>query len=567
MVKTFRLTAVIAFIAALALVVGACGSSNKKASTSTGASTSASTSTTGSGASGKTVTVVYGTAPDFLDPGEGYTTQAAEADWITYTPLYTYAHKTGAPGSVVIPGLATALPTISADGKTYSMTLRKGLTYSDGTPVKASDFGASIQRSMKLNWGGKSFYTSNIAGAEDFDKGKATSISGITADDSTGKITIKLVAPYGAFLNVLAFPSSALLPASTKVVNLSNNPPAGVGPYILKNVVPNQSFKAVPNPKWASFNIPGIPAAKDTIQVNIAANTQSEAESVLNNTADVFDTYDSIPPALVPQIESQAANRFKKLPTVSVYYFFLNTKAPPFNNQLAREAVNYAIDRTALSKLNSGNFTPACFFLPLGMPGHPTGPCPYGADPAGKPDVAKAKALIKQAGLVGAKVTVWGQNREPRKEFIDYYTGVLNQIGFKATTKIIADSTYFPTIGDLKSNPQTGFADWNQDFPNPSDFYLLMDAKSIQPTNNQNFSQVDDPTVQKALAKLNPVPASKLSTVAPAWAKLDTYLAKKAYIAAFGYQQVAKFMSDKMNFNSTEVSPVYGNDWTTFAKN
>ncbi len=59
---------------------------------------------------------------------------------------------------------------------------------------------------------------------------------------------------------------------------------------------------------------------------------------------------------------------------------------------------------------------------------------------------------------------------------------VLNQIGFKATEKIIADAQYFPTIGNLKTNPQTGFADWNQDFPNPIDFYLLIDAKAIQPT-------------------------------------------------------------------------------------
>src|SRR5206468_10279905 len=58
--------------------------------------------------------------------------------------------------------------------------------------------------------------------------------------------------------------------------------------------------------------------------------------------------------------------------------------------------------------------------------------------------------------------------------------------------KIIADATYFPTIGNLKLNPQTGFADWNEDFPNPIDFYgILIAGDAILPTNNQNFSQVD----------------------------------------------------------------------------
>ncbi len=369
--------------------------------------------------------------------------------------------------------------------------MRKGLKYSNNKPVKASDFGYSIQRAIKLPWGGKSFYTGNIAGALDYDKGKSKKISGIVADDKTGVITIKLTQPYGAFLNVLAFPSSALVPTGTAIKNLSNNPPPGVGPYILKNVVPNRSFMAVPNPKWASFRIPGIPAANNTVKVTINGNTNAEAESVLNNSADVFDWADQIPPSLEQQAEKQKS-RFQKIATASTYYFFLNTKTKPFNNQLVREAVNYAVDRRALSRLNSGDFVPTCYFLPPGIAGHPTKPCPYG-DPNKAPNLAKAKQLIQQSGLAGTPVTVWSETRQPRQAFIAYYTDVLNSIGFKATTKVIADAQYFPTIGNLKLNPQTGFADWNQDFPNPSDFYLLMDKNSIQPTNNQNFSQVNDP--------------------------------------------------------------------------
>ena len=158
--------------------------------------------------------------------------------------------------------------------------------------------------------------------------------------------------------------------------------------------------------------------------------------------------------------------------------------------------------------------------------------------------------------MKGAKVTVWGQHRDPREEFINYYTDVLNKIGFKAKAKFIADAQYFPTIGNLKLNPQTGFADWNQDFPNPSDFYLLMDANSIQPTNNQNFSQVDDPKVQSALAKLNPVPASQLDSVAK---RLDgsstSTWPRRRTSSSFGNQQVPQFMSDKMNFSTVVVQP------------
>ena len=65
------------------------------------------------------------------------------------------------------------MPTISDDGKTYELTLREGLKYSDGTPVKASDFEHTIKRVLNLESGGSAFYL-GIEGAEDFaDAGKA----------------------------------------------------------------------------------------------------------------------------------------------------------------------------------------------------------------------------------------------------------------------------------------------------------------------------------------------------------------------------------------------------------
>ncbi|MEA2300149.1 MAG: peptide/nickel transport system substrate-binding protein [Solirubrobacteraceae bacterium] len=542
--------AVLTAVAALS----ACGSSSSTSSSSTKSSTAG----TSTGGSAGTVTVAEGTAPDYLDPGLGYTTQAANGDWLAYTGLYTYAHQTGVGGGAVIPGLATALPQISADGRTYTMTLRSGLTYSNGTPVKASDFAYSIQRSIKLNWGGKSFYTTNIVGADAFDKGTAKTISGIKTDDATGKITVTLLGAYGAFPNVLAFPSSGLVPTGTPISNLTNHPPPGVGPYIIKNVVPNQSFSVVRNPNWKP--LPGIAAGHVDVNVKITSNTNTEAEMVLNGTADAFDWGDTVPPALVSQIKAKAAGRYNEEPSVSTFYFFLNTKVKPFNSLAARQAVQYAVDRQAIVRLSSGTIEPGCYFLPPGMIGHPTAPCPYGDTP----NLAKAKALITQAGLAGTPVTVWGQMRSPRREYVDYYTSVLNQIGFKATEKILADAQFFPTIGNLKLNPQTGFADWNQDFPNPSDFYLLLDAKSIQQTNNQNFSQVNDPKVQSELAALNKVPATQLQSVAARWSTLDEYVAKQAYFNVYGSQTHPKFLSDRIDYASAVFHPVYGNDWSSW---
>src|SRR5262249_35643689 len=159
--------------------------------------------------------------------------------------------------------------------------------------------------------------------------------------------------------------------------------------------------------------------------------------------------------------------------------------------EMARQAVNVAIDRPALQRLASGFLTPGCFFLPEGIVGHPTSACPYG--PADGPgDINKAKQMVPQSGTAGTDGTLWGAERAPRTQYVEYYAELLNKIGYHATPKLISDTTYFPTIGNAKTNPQTGFADWIQDFPNPVDFYLLLTTSSIQPVNNENFGNVSD---------------------------------------------------------------------------
>jgi peptide/nickel transport system substrate-binding protein len=543
--------AVLALASVLALA--ACGSSSSS-SASGGTSTSK---------SGGTITLLMGTAPDSLDPGFGYTTQAAEPDWLSYTGLVTYAHASGTAGGQLIPGLATSLPRITDGGKTYTVTLRKGLVYSNGKSVKASDFLWTVERAIKIPWGGSgTFIVAQIKGATAFSKGAAKTISGITTNDSTGQITIHLNAPYGAFDNVLAFPSLGLVPSGTPFKNQPNNPPPGAGPYKITNIVPNASFSLVKNPEWSKMNIPGIPAGHVNVNVKISSNVDANALSVLNGTADVFDWADTIPGSLQPQIQAQASSRYQKKVMNSTYYIFMNTKAKPFSSQLARQAVIIGLNRNAMNRLGSGTLIPACFFLPPGMVGHPTATCPFGS-PAGNGDIAKAKQLVQQSGMAGTPVTVWSETRAPRQQWMTYYTAFLNQIGFKATQKVIADATYFTTIGNLKLNAQTGFDDWNQDFPNPTDFYLLLQGSSILPTNNYNNSQVDDPYINAQAGKLGQVPTDKLSSVASQWQSLDQYTAKKAYEAVFGYQTFPALTSSRISQNYV-FHPLYGWDWSSF---
>jgi len=547
----------------VALAVGACGGSSSSSSSSAGGSGASSSSSSGtSGGSASAVSLVEGTYPQSLDPGKGYTTQDAEVNWLVYTGLTTCKHVAGTASTTLIPGLATALPTITDGGKTYTATLRKGLKFSDGTPVKASDFLRAVERAIKIPWGGSGqFITPIIVGGTAYSTGKAKTISGITADDATGKITIHLTSAYGPFDNVLALPAMGMVPSSAPLKEEPSNPPPGVGPYKASNIVVNQSFSVVKNPNWTP--IPGIPSAHVDVNVKVSSNISSNALSVLNNSTDVFDWADTIPGSLLPQIQAKGQGRFQHVNLGgSTYYIFMNVKNKPFSSQLAREAVVTGLNQNAMNRLSSGTLLPGCYFLPAAVPGHPTAPCPYGTP--GNGDLAKAKALVKQSGMAGTAVTVWSETRDPRQQWMAYYTSFLNQIGFKATQKVLADANYFTTIGTLKLHPQTGFADWNQDFANPVDFYLLVDGKSILPNQNQNYGETNDPTINSAIAKLGQVPTPQLTSIASKWQATDEYMAKKAYVAVFGYQTFPKFMSSRMNYNAAIFNSLYGWDFTSF---
>jgi peptide/nickel transport system substrate-binding protein len=513
--------------------------------------------------------VEAGTFPQSLDPSIDFTTQGGEVHWLTHLGPYSFAHASGTAGTQIIPSMATALPTVSDGGKTYTFTLRKGLTYSDGSPVKASDLTFAIERDLKLGWSAASFLTSTIKGASEYAKGTAKTISGITTNDATGQTTIHLVSPYGAFLDVLAVPGVSYLPANTPMKPEPNTPPLGFGPYTIKNVVPNQSFELALNPNYAKQAIPGIPPGHMNVQVNIQSNTTTEASDVLNNKADVFDWGDTIPPALIQQIQQQTS-RYKAVPTNKTFYFFLNTTQKPFTSQLAREAVQIAVDRPAMARLGSGQLVPGCYLLPPQMAGHPGAPCNTGTsgqykfDPNAAPNLTEAKNLVTQSGEAGAAVTVWAENRQPRLQWAENYAATLNSIGFKATLKTIADADYFSTIETLKNHPQTGFADWQQDFPNPTDFYQnLVDARAIVPVGNSNYEEVNDPHIQSELNALYPVPASQINTAVPRWQALDTYVTQHAYVVPYGYLSSPEFVSSRINFGTLVFSPLEGNDFSS----
>jgi peptide/nickel transport system substrate-binding protein len=511
------------------------------------------------GKEGGTLTGSYASFPDFLDPQLSYTQEGWTAMYDTYLPLLTYKRVNGVEGSQVVPGLAESMPKISNGGKTYTLTLRKGLKYSDGTPVKASDFASTVERLFKISSPG-SFYYESIVGAEEFAKTKKGGISGIKTDDASGKIEIELTAPKGTFSNELAMLFVALLPAGTPAQNLTADPPPATGPYMISKVEKGRSWSYARNPYWAKDNGPQISEVPDghfnKIEISVVRNEATQVNEIERNKTMWMQT--PVPSDQREEIVNKyEGTQFRVEHALNIYMFWMNTEKAPFDDPKVRQAVNYAVDTEALERIYAGSMAAAHQILPQGMPG-------YKALDLYPHNLTKAKELLAEANPSDRNITVWTDNESPNNEAGEYYEGVLNELGFNAKLKTINADNYYTIIGnETTPDLDTGWLAYFADYPNPNAFFQpLLSGESIAPTGNTNFSRIDVPELNKKIAKLSEEPLG--SKQEAEYAELDRSFMELAAVVPYGTNTLSTFVDDQINLDSVVYNPAFGHSLASF---
>jgi peptide/nickel transport system substrate-binding protein len=475
---------------------------------------------------------------DYLDPGLSDTTEGWGVMWNVYLPLLGYPHVSGPAGAKIVPYLATSLPQISRDGRTYRLALRKGLRYSNGARVRAIDFKKTVERDFVLDSAGAAFFR-NIVGAERFAKHPKGGIRGIVVDDKTGTIIIHLVAPEADFVNVLASEFAAPVPAGSPATDTSLNPLPSTGPYRITSYRPKSRIVEERNPYFDSARLDGnVPAGNpDRVTWDIVPSAGIALRRVLNGQDDWMSYY-QIPSKRLPAIERKHANRLKTFEPPNLMYFFMNTRVPPFNSLKVRQAVNYAISRRWLKRLAGGPAHTTENVLPRAYPS-------YRPHTLYRHDLRKAIRLVRQSGYRGKRVFVWNHDVAADLPFTHYLVAVLRQIGFRASEKILTAGSYWTTIGNQKTRAQIGFADWFQDYPHPLDWFTLLDGRTITPTHNSNYSNFDVDSVNRKIAALTR-PARLTPGVQRRWADLDRSVMRLAPWAPFLNRKQKDFFSSRV---------------------
>ncbi len=463
----------IALLAILALIAAACGGS--AASTGPSADASAAAPPT-SGASqpapepsasgGGIVTIAFESDIQYFDPALSYDTVSAAAQRLLFDQLVMYDEGTG-----LVPGLAEALPTVSADGKTYTFKLRSGVQFykPDGTVLRemtADDVVASLNRILTPDLKptpspvGPAFF-SIIAGSQAVFDGTAATASGLRAVDPL-TVEIELVAPDKRLLNILAMGFGSVVPAEAGLdATAFGAAPIGTGPYHLVSYVQGDKAVFARNDSYW-----GTAPLNDGAEILIGIDAQTQLQRVIAGELDLMG--DQIPPGSYTATvdDPTLAEQIHRRTDVAINYVSMDTSAPdsPLSNAKVRQAISHAIDRNNQVRLYNGRGGPASCILPPGMPGHDPACDPYPYDPA------KAQTLLAEAGFAGGfstkLYTYSGELSEAQAEAIQQD---LAKVGITVEVVIQEFDVLLGTITVPHQAPMVMIG-WFQDFPDPSDF-------------------------------------------------------------------------------------------------
>ncbi len=350
----------------------------------------------------------------------------------------------------MVPVLADSY-TVSDDGLVYTVKLKSGIQFHDGTPFNAEAVKVNFDRVTNPDNKLKRYNLyKNIAKTE-------------AVDGTTVRFTLK--EPFSPFINTLAHPSGVIIsPAALAQYGSKDigRHPVGTGPFKFVEWKASDYLKVA---KFDGYWRKGYPKIDSITWRPVVDNNTRAAIMQTNEAQFAFP----MPPEAVASLEGKPNLEVTAAPSIIQRYISMNVQHKPFDNVKVREAINYAINKEALAKVAfSGYAIPAEGVLPKGVAyNEKLGPWPY--------DPAKAKALLKEAGYPdGFETTLWSAyNYTTAQKVIQFVQQQLAQVGIKVKVEALeagqrverVESAQDPATAPVRMyyvgwSSSTGEADW-----------------------------------------------------------------------------------------------------------
>ncbi len=398
------------------------------------------------------ITVGTTQKPRTLDPADAYELRSIALIRNLSDRLYTYD-----PGSTELqPQLATALPKLSADGLTYTIPIRQGVLFHDGTPFNAAAMAFSLNRFIQ-NKGKPSFLL-----AERVDTVTAT---------STNELTIKLKKPFAAFPSMLAFPGTcALSPKAYKIKanEFEANIFVGTGPYQLQEYGTDRVKLTAFDRYW------GVKPLNRGVNLQIFNNNSANLYNSFRTGA-VDVAFQSLEPDQVKVLEEGAkAGNWQSIAIDGsvTSYLILNVLQQPLDNPLVRQALAALVDRPTINeRILYGQGKPLYSIVPDTFAVSQ----PVFKNTYGDGNIPKVKQLLTQAGFSPqhpARIQIWypsgSTSRRLTAGFLRAYTKKKLGGMLELEPNTIESASFFK-YASKNVYPST-LQDWYPDFLDPDNF-------------------------------------------------------------------------------------------------
>lgn len=376
-----------------------------------------------------------------LDPAQAVTPAEIAPINQVFDRLFTVSKD----GKEVEPSLAESA-TPSDDGTEWTVTLRDGVEFSDGSPLTADDVKYSLDRSRKAK-AGFSFLLAPIASID-------------VEDDTT--LVIHTDEPSATLIPALSSWVASIVPANLGGASDKEffADPIGSGPFVLDTWDRGQSIRLERNDNYWQDGKPLL----DAVQWNTVPDDNTRVSQVQSGQADVADY---IPFNQISSLDASADLDAESFPANFTSFLIFNQEFAPFADQRVRVAIAHALDRDAITESTLfGTGEPACSMVPPSMPYSSTPDCP-------QYDVDTAKSELAQTKWPnGFDVELTIDNLPISSSVAQIVQSQLAEIGIDVTVKVVDSGQLYTTYGQQAY--QLGYAAWASDIPDPDEQLTYM---------------------------------------------------------------------------------------------
>ncbi|MER5937214.1 ABC transporter substrate-binding protein [Streptomyces sp. NPDC001928] len=547
------MTAAIASVLALSLGAAACGGGDDNDGSGGGSGkkdAALSSIVNASTKKGGTVTYEHSDVPDSLDPGNTYYGWVQNFSRLYARALTSFKPAAGKEGLEVVPDLAESLGTASADAKTWTYKLRKGLKYQDGTPITSKDVKYAIERSNfapEALSNGPTYFKAYLEGGDKY-KGpyKDKSADGIksieTPDDTT--IVFKLKQPFADFDYLATFSQTAPVPQAKDTGAKYVQNIVSSGPYQFESYEEGRAATLVRNKNWDAKTDPIRKALPDKISIKFKVNPVTVDNDLLADkiTADAAGT--GVQPQTQPKVlQGKNAAMTDNSYAGATQYIALNVNVAPFDNIECRKAVQWGLDKQSVLDAMGG--TPKGDVATTLLPPSVNGYAKFDtyATEGHKGNVAKAKEALKACGKPNGFDTILTA-RSDRPAEIAQATAVqasLKKVGINVEIKQFPSGKYFTNFAGVPTyvhEHKLGMLSmaWGADWPTGYGFLdQVVNGSAIKPSGGTNLMELNDPKINKALtdAIANTDDAARTK----AWGDIDKMVLDNASVVPIIYRK------------------------------